>query len=187
MNPFSIIWSAYLRWRHSKGFGVHSPFAFALVNDAVRPGIYGYYGYELINSVILLTQEESYPRINKDACLLLRLLVALTPQRLYIGGDDLYAFRAAAIAAGIPLFLPSETPPYPRKGDFLLIKGDTADWAETVTLLRKGVTVMTIDSPAGLKECVENAIERGTVFSGTRISLAVPREEMALVKYTMQF
>ncbi len=53
MNPLTLLANAYLRWRHSHGFGVHSPFAYNLVTMAVRPGKYGYYGYELIDRVIL--------------------------------------------------------------------------------------------------------------------------------------
>ena len=45
MNPFREIWEGYLRWRHSHGFGVHSPYAYHIVTGVIRPGDYGYYGY----------------------------------------------------------------------------------------------------------------------------------------------
>lgn len=187
MNPFSFIWSAYLRWRHSRGFGVHSPFAFGLVNSAVRPGRYGYYGYSVIDDFLLLTEDEAYPRIKKDAYLLLRLLVTLTPKHLYLSPDAPIVFHATAKAAGVPILILSPLLPPPEKDDFIFMRGDSYDWATVVKFLKRGVTVLAADVSAGLKGCIENAVERGTVFSGTRITLAVPREDMALVKYSMKF
>lgn len=36
----------YKRWRHSRGFGVHSPFAFSLISDALYlPSKYSYYQF----------------------------------------------------------------------------------------------------------------------------------------------
>lgn len=44
--------SLVARLRHSYGFGVHSPAAYALVKDVVNPGgRYGYYAYRQIESV----------------------------------------------------------------------------------------------------------------------------------------
>lgn len=45
------MWGWYIRWRHSKGFGMHSHFAYRFVTDVLKPGIYGYYAY-LVKSAI---------------------------------------------------------------------------------------------------------------------------------------
>ena len=69
MNPLALIWNNYLRWRHSKGFGVHSPFAYNLVTTVVRPGIYGYYGYDDIESAIYEETDnpDGDPALENDA------------------------------------------------------------------------------------------------------------------------
>ena len=37
----------YKRWRHGRGYGVHSPSAYALVRDVLRPGSkYAFYAYD---------------------------------------------------------------------------------------------------------------------------------------------
>ncbi len=37
----------YKRWRHARGFGIHSPSAYRLVREVLRPGsAYAYYAYE---------------------------------------------------------------------------------------------------------------------------------------------
>ena len=46
-----LISETYKRWRHTRGYGVHSPFAYSLVKEVVRPGRkYGHYGYEEIDN-----------------------------------------------------------------------------------------------------------------------------------------
>ena len=37
MSWISAITDSYRRFRHSKGFGVHSPFAYALITEALYP------------------------------------------------------------------------------------------------------------------------------------------------------
>ena len=43
----------YKRWRHGHGFGVHSPYAYRLVRDVLRPGRgYAYYAYADIDRML---------------------------------------------------------------------------------------------------------------------------------------
>ena len=187
MNPLAFIGNSYIRWRHSRGFGVHSPFAYNLVKTAVSPGDYGYYGYDLIDDVLLSPDTVQYSHIKKDARLLLRLLVALDSERLFLSHASRPAFHAAAEGAGVKCYPLSSRKTTPQKGDFVLIEGNSCDVQSLSELIRKGIAVMTIESPDYLNDCIENGISRGLVFVGKRIVLGVPREEMALVKHSMWF
>ena len=71
----------YLRWRHGKGFGVHSPFAFDFLRSELRaPRGYAYYDYDS------LPESDIY---NRDTLrLLYRVLLRLRPQRVCIEGGD---------------------------------------------------------------------------------------------------
>ena len=41
------------RWRNTRGFGVHSPFGYAMARCVVRPDKkYGYYGYGLLRDAL---------------------------------------------------------------------------------------------------------------------------------------
>ena len=71
----------YLRWRHGKGFGVHSPFAFDFLRSELRaPRGYAYYDYDS------LPESDIYSRDTMR--LLYRVLLRLRPQRICIIGCD---------------------------------------------------------------------------------------------------
>lgn len=178
---------SYVRWRHSHGFGVHSPFAYILVQMAVNPGIYGYYGYSDIDRVILAPGFKGYPHSRKDARLLLRMLVNLRSKRLLLP-EGLPAMRAAAEAAGIGCVQFKEnTLPKPHPGDLLVTVPLFPPPAEIAAHIKAGTAIMAI-SPS--KECVEtmyDSCKRGLILHGVRIIIAVPREEMTFVAYSMKF
>lgn len=183
LSPFK----AYVRWRHSLGFGVHSPFAYNLVKMAVRPGDYGYYGYSDIDRVILHPGYRGYPQSREDARLLLRLMVNLRSRRLLIP-EGLPAMRAAAKGAGTACVQFKEgAVPKPHPGDMLVATPGNPDATELAARIKAGTAVFAI---APSEQCVETickACKRGLVFHGVRLLLAVPREEMAFVGYTMKF
>lgn len=97
---------AYKRWRHTHGFGVHSPFAFDLVTTVVRPGsCYAHYGYEDIDNSIVRT---SLPDSRRHARMLLRLAAFLDVRSAFLP-KDAYSppFRAALRAANSGMWLTS--------------------------------------------------------------------------------
>jgi hypothetical protein len=60
----------YKRWRHSKGFGIHSPFAYRFITEVLCQPL-PYYSYSRIGS-------------DKDLRLLVRLLAFFRPERIMI-------------------------------------------------------------------------------------------------------
>lgn len=69
---------SYRRWRHRRGFGVHSPSAFSFVGDVVRPARgYGYYAYPTL------------PRLGggDNPLLLFRLVARIKPATVAILAD----------------------------------------------------------------------------------------------------
>lgn len=187
------IWKAYLRWRHRRGFGVHSPFAYNLVTMAINPGQYGYYGYEAIDRILLSSRERG-GRLRGDARLVLRLLIHLGSRRLLLSATaptlTKSVMTAAAKAAGVSTALFKEgRMPKPENGDFLLIDGQETLMTneELRERLKKGSAVMIIEPTPGQNAMLYDSCRRGVIFEGTRIILALPREEMAFVAYTMQF
>ena len=186
MSPFK----AYVRWRHSRGFGVHSPFAYTLVKMAVSPGQYGYYGYSLIDNVILRPGFKGYPHAREDARLLLRLLVQLKSRRLLVP-EGLPAMCAAAEGAGISCLRFKEgrasSLPKPHPGDFLVATPGMLSTDQLTERLKQGTAILAVSPSEEYIDTIYKACSRGLIFHGVRLLLAVPREEMAFVAYTMKF
>lgn len=184
-SPFK----AYVRWRHSHGYGIHSPFAYNLVKMAVRPGPYEFYGYEDIDRVTYGAGYKGYPHSRSDARLILRLLVQLHTRRLLLP-DGLPAVVAAADAAAVPcvIFSTPEEIPEPHPDDMLITVSDIIPSAEIKRRLEKETTVLALMPSATQTAAIyEACAPHGLIFHGVRILLAVPRKEMAFVAYTMKF
>lgn len=187
MNPLASIAGAYKRWRHSRGFGVHSPFAYNLVTNAIHPGSYSYYGYDLIDDILLDPNSPTGRWQKRDARLLLRFIVALGCRHLWIAPHGQPVFHAAANGGGALChnFSPINVPD--GKDNFLLVWKDGCDTEAIELWLAKGIPLMAINPSPDLCAAIGKVVKRGTVFSGTRITVAIPREEMALAEYSMKF
>lgn len=188
MNPFRKISDAYLRLRHSKGYGVHSPFAYDLVTTAVNPGSgYGWYGYYDIDAALLKEGQGEYPRLRRDAMLLLRLLSFLGSKRLLLFPPKVKALKAAAEGAGIPCveIHGARHIPAPQPGDLFAVRGDfSAD--EIRRRLDAGTPVMAIDPSPAVRNAVDGFSAPGLLLKGTRILVAIPNPDMAFVCYTVR-
>ena len=180
---------AYKRWRHSRGFGVHSPFAYDLVRMAIRPGRgYGYYGYNLIEREALRLSAASATRRDRcDARLLLGILAQLCIRRLILP-KGLPLMEAAAKGAGAKTL--TSFPVRFKEGDFLLARRDCteAGGKEGVrNAIISGTPVMILEPDRSVAEAGISAMTDGLVMTGTRILLLIPRKDMVLTTYSMRF
>lgn len=188
-----MIAEAYKRWRHSRGFGVHSPFAYHIVTTAVRPGRrYAYYGYRDIDTVLETapTDGYTYPNIRKDARLLLRLAVALDAKRIFIPLDSHPALRAAAKASGTTV-LNNMDNCCPSAGDLVVIPSFDAKKFGHMRDALAGQAAVMLTSPTPLPENLLKGILsiefEGVMLYGKRIILLLPREQTAHTRYSMLF
>ena len=75
-NP--LIWLA--RFRHRKGYGVHSPFAFRFITDVIYES-HPYYGYALLDRGLPLSMRL---RVRRGLHLLLRIANHLQPSTIVL-------------------------------------------------------------------------------------------------------
>lgn len=81
---------AYRRWRHTRGYGVHSPFAYDMVKEVVRPERgYAFYGYEEIDNYLYNGKSDTrLPHVRRHARMLLRLASWLDIRTAYMPNDE---------------------------------------------------------------------------------------------------
>lgn len=93
MNKSLLDNTTLTRWRHSRGFGVHSPFAYRIITDAIRlKDEYAYYGY---SEICRVCRKSRNLKAEKDARLLLRLSAILGIHSTFISKKAPEPFHAA--------------------------------------------------------------------------------------------
>lgn len=99
------------RWRHTHGYGVHSPLAFRIVKECIRPdAAYAYYADEVADHEL-----HDHPRARRQARLLIRLQAQLPTDRLLAtGADPRTAFLLPAPAADPTLMVCFGKGPHPE-------------------------------------------------------------------------
>lgn len=164
MSWISAITDSYRRFRHSKGFGVHSPFAYALITEALYPSR-GYMYYL-----------ESDPRLESAApadsrrtralyrvCLFLRNSLCPVP-RIYIFGEAPQSFAKAARLAGCTLVSRSDL------ADCLILSGNHE--SGLIASLRQ-------------TSLPEKDAKGALILGGRTMTIAVRRSGMADIIYTL--
>ena len=75
----------------------------------------------------------------------------------------------------------------PQEGDCAVIRGESVSPDEIATLLKNGCAIMMTNPSPAMTDALNSSISNGTIFTGTRIVLGIPRRDMALVSYSMKF
>lgn len=183
MSFLSSLCKSFSRLRHSKGFGVHSPFAYRFVIDVLRPGNYGLYSYWEIDKQLNGSEIKDYRFINLIK-FVLRLSVFLRTKRIV---TSLSATRLGDIAANI-LQLPwneikDTTGIHFNKGDLLIISGSDLKSSVVEKAIDSNAAVFAIHPTIEIREILERPIPNGLLLNGKRRIILIPREEMAYVSY----
>lgn len=183
----------YRRWRHTRGFGIHSPFAFNLINDWLRPGsVYGMYGDADIIRVADEIEAETgisgreKRRIIRRGKTLLRLLGATHPRTLWIAPGLPVTLTAAAGAAGYRT--PDRLCEDRRKAAMLVLGGqDTLYGAELMRWIGQPgqKSILLFDAPEGVIDHLYESMPDGLMLLGRRVAFLIRRKGMRKLKYTV--
>lgn len=179
-NKIKRIFSWPKRYFRSKGFGVHSPFAYAFICDVMREKGYSYYSYSRIAQ---LAPSSSADR--RTLRLVARLISHFSPDCIYASGrlSPHILTVASLIRKGI------RSTADPREASFLWIgKGgvypeERSEWGFDDKPFR--VVVMTHRNNEAAK-AVSDAMPHGMCFNSSESSVAVvtprlPRQNFDLL------
>lgn len=173
---------AVRRWRHTHGFGVHSPGAFALLNQVVRVKE-PYYGYFDVDAALV-----GYPHVKglkSDCRLLIRLIGRLEPVHVTILSEHFKPLAAAAAAGDSRIEATACL--RERKGRHL-IYASRALAAEEQEILRRelskpGTVLFARGWDQKVREIAEKCVIGGIIFAGKHVELICTRSGMPPMRY----
>lgn len=177
------VFEGYRRWRHTRGYGVHSPYAFHLVTNVVHPGDYSWYGYADIDRTFPGTVDR---KVRREARMLLRLVAELRPAAVFLPMGAHPSFHAAIHAAdsGIRIL---RKPKQAAEADMICTHGNFIPLEVILDhISRQGRSVAIIDVPDGWADRIFEALGEGVMVRGCRNLFAVSREGMQKLQYTMR-
>ena len=189
MNPLLT----YLRWRHSKGFGVHSPYAYRFVTEVVRPGSYGYYSYWEIDENLRGTEKLSgdlNPRCSiRFIRFLIRTFVFLKAKRIIYRGEggeksEERTVEVAARCLKIPVIKKwSRDKENFSEGDVLVTEGSAGTENLVNKALDSSIAVLALRPDGKVRALMRKPLERGLLLEDKALMILIPRSEMAYVAY----
>lgn len=174
---------SYRRLRHTYGFGVHSPFAYSLVTNVVRPGRrYAFYGYEDIDATF---GSRVLPGVRREARMLLRLAAFLRPREVFLPSGIHAAYHASLHAAGVREIV--RRPKLADRCDMICTHGDfLPEHLLRECLSRPGSVVAIRDVPPAWAQRLFRSLGDGLMILGRRNAVLIHRTDMQPLCYTMK-
>ncbi len=174
----------YKRLRHTYGFGVHSPFAYRMVKDVVRPGRgYVWYGYEDIDAGV--NSRHASLKIERQAKMFHRLLCFLHPGSLFLphGIDPL--FHTAASSSDSRMLI--ERKPKNISQCEMIATHETFIPLDRLKehLRTPGHSIVFMNIPAGWADALFEALPEGIMLHSPHNAIIVHRPDTMKVAYTI--
>ncbi len=177
-----MISTAINRWRHSLGFGIHSPYGYQFVTRVIHPGKYRWYGYDDIETVL---PSEGRNKTRREARMLLRLTDMLRPSAVFIPKSGNPAFCTAIKAAGSRIRIEHHSAGI-LQCDLICTNGDFIAVAPLCKVIASpGKCVAMTNVPPGWKKTLFNALPEGLMFEGKRNIIIIHHPGMQKLRYTM--
>ena len=183
-NPILSLFSDTLsRKRHSKGFGVHSPFAYRFVTDVIKTGPYGYYAYDRLERDTNLSARET-----NEARFFIRLAVFLNASRFLLYPGTPRVVKAAAKALGKSVIETDSTKKIKfREGDLIVVH-DSGLTLETLSeAIDSGASVLALSPSPEISDFLSKPLTKGLLLRAKEKILLIPRQEMEYVAYKIAF
>ena len=180
---YGNLWRSFLRFRHSKGFGVHSPYAFRFVNNVVRPGIYRYYSEENLE-----IQLRDHSRKNRKlATFIFRCSKFLNSQRILSYGLPEFIINALSASCGIPVVGVTDNADIEiASGDLVIFFHDNPASLDFNASVESEIAIIAIFPDESFRNIIEKPLNQGLLLKDKEISLLIPRKEMAYTAYDMK-
>lgn len=179
---------AYRRWRHGRGYGVHSPFAYELVKQVVRPERgYAYYGYGAIDDALMnLPRHERMRHMKRHARILLRLAGRLGFRSAFLPKAQIAApFITALLAANSKMSLHYASADIHRC-DLVLSSRNFIPLPLLRDYLSHDGKVLCMNyTPPGWPELLFDALPQGLMLRDRKSLIIINRPQMQKISYNI--
>ncbi|MBD5214818.1 MAG: hypothetical protein HDS75_08385 [Bacteroidales bacterium] len=179
-----ILWS---KLRRSRGFGIHSPFAFDLVLRTLRERDH-YYAYSELARLHREAEKAGTEGLPSEKLLrlIIRLIARFKPRRVMISGDRSGLISQAVMLADSHIILTDEAPTFA----ILTGHGDQPPEIETAcTTVRAGGVALLLDRRKAPDEAkaIEAVMQRGMTFFSRHKFLAVGARHLPRQDFEISF
>lgn len=183
----SRIAEGYKRWRHTRGYGVHSPFAYRIVSEAIRPARgYAYYGDSDIDHCFSSAFDA---RMRRHARILLRLICLLRPESVYLPQGIHPAFPTAVSCAGKNIRISRGLADAPNC-DMICSTGSEVPLQTLCDFLSNSAgelrTIAIRSVPEGWADKLWDALGEGLLLRGNHGLIIVSRPRMQKISYKLR-
>jgi hypothetical protein len=179
----------YRRWRHGHGYGVHSPFAYFMVKEVVRPGKgYDYYGYAQIEDVCnAMPCNRANRKRHRQARTLLRLVARLGIRSTYLPKADIDAPYIAALKGADSRIELHCAMADMDQCDLVLSSGDYIPLQRLCEFIsRPGKALGMGHVPQGWAYTLFESLPQGLMLHDTDSLIIVNRAEMQKLSYSIK-
>lgn len=173
------LWNRYLSWRHSKGYGVHSHYAYRFIMDVLHPGPYRFYSYDEIGE-FLEPHEIHKPSLIRLTHFTIRLVSFLKIKRIISAGQDLRFAELAAKALKISYLEINDINDFKfEKGSLLILSRLSFSNLD----LRNDIPLFALNPSPIIRKILETPISNGLLLNDKKKMILIPRKEMEYVRY----
>lgn len=171
------------RWRHTRGFGVHSPFGYDMVTRVINTDAFGMYGDFDIEA------EARKTGLPKDTVVmakrLLRLVAFIKPVAVFLPLKSRNIFQVALSRADSRMRIAHSEKRIPEcelvcsYKDFLSL----SEILKAISIANHSVAIR--EMPEGWDEIIFEALPEGVMFRGAENMYVIHRSGMQKLKYTV--
>ncbi|MDE6582838.1 MAG: hypothetical protein K2K47_09975 [Duncaniella sp.] len=167
MNPLRLIRDAVIRYRRTRGFGVHSPFAYGFITQVLGCR-YPFYCWDELEAEVRHVGEMRW----RDARALFRTLNQMSPSVVYVAADV-----PAVVTRVIEKWSGSCKITADSVQASFLIAGDEAP-VDIDSVIKSGKTVFftTVKNPGWTS--LNDAMKRGQSFTNSVTGIAICNEKL---------
>lgn len=192
----------FIRWRHSKGYGVHSPFAYRFVTDVLRPGPYQYYSYWEAEALLEGNECNDY-KFQKLVRFVIRLAIFLKVKEIKGLGKTRRLAEICSLALNLSnTSFTSSVKHSPNNkyisgdsqfserplntGKSLVIVKGTADFNFLKDCLKNNSSILALNPDNNMRNFMKSPLERGLLLEDRNMMILIPRDEMAYIAYDIR-